>query len=289
MSPDGIPGAPTVRISREPDRGLVLEIFISPRRWELLPESLRYGQPIRCIVALISLGINAQQSVANAVGTTELQEIANSHSLELLRQYHTAFRDLRCRPPPLRSPAHDAAHHATDHAAHHAQGGKGRWAAESTPPEVSPPLGAEVHVARAQAAFMRDIAQLDGLMAAVESVIRHSRLHRLDKNTDVIALTERLVRSLHGGRITSCKSGKDRTSMAVTAEQARLLHERHGVSEAEAAALTDLMRSSGVRWLNMRKNIPFGQYAFNWLQQQLLPEGYRAPTGTYRTWGGVQT
>ena len=61
------------------------------------------------------------------------------------------------------------------------------------------------------------------------------------------------------------------------------------MSEAEAAALTDVMRSSGVRWLNMRKNIPFGQYAFNWLQQQLLPEGYRAPTGTYRTWGGVQT
>ena len=94
---------------------------------------------------------------------------------------------------------------------------------------------------------------------------------------------------LRGGRITSCKSGKDRTSMAVTAEQVRLLHERHGVSEAEASELMDEMRAHGVRWLNMRKNMPRGHYAFNWLQQQLLPEGYRAPRGTYRQFGGTAT
>ena len=77
--------------------------------------------------------------------------------------------------------------------------------------------------------------------------------------------------------------------MAVTAEQARLLHERHDVSEAEAAQLLVAMRAHGVRWLNMRKNIPFGQYAFNWLQQRLLPEGYRAPKGTYKAFGGTPT
>ena len=68
-----------------------------------------------------------------------------------------------------------------------------------------------------------------------------------------------------------------------------MLHERHGVGDCEAANLLDAMRSSGVRWLNMRKNIPLGQYAFNWLQRRLLPEGYRAPSGTYRKWGGVET
>ena len=49
------------------------------------------------------------------------------------------------------------------------------------------------------------------------------------------------------------------------------------------------MRTHGVRWLNMRKNVHMGHYAFNWLQQRLLPEGYRAPKGTYKEWGGVQT
>ena len=70
--------------------------------------------------------------------------------------------------------------------------------------------------------------------------------------------------------------------MAVTMEQARLLHERHAVTEMEASELLDTMRSHGVRWLNMRKNMgALGQYAFNFLQLRLLPEGYRAPKGTY--------
>ena len=58
--------------------------------------------------------------------------------------------------------------------------------------------------------------------------------------------------------------------------------------DAAVAKLRE-MRSHGVRWLNMRKNIPFGQYAFNWLQQRLLPEGYRAPKGTYKAFGGTPT
>ena len=102
----------------------------------------------------------------------------------------------------------------------------------------------------------------------------------------VLLLTERLVRALHGGRITSCKSGKDRTSMAITAEQAWLLTECHAVSKMEAALLTTRMRTSGVRWINMQKNVHMGVYAFNWLQQRLLPEMYRAPKGTYKSFGG---
>ena len=129
---------------------------------------------------------------------------------------------------------------------------------------------------------MRCMRRLDELVASLEHVVVQNVLHN-DKNTDVIILSERLVRGLRGGRITSCKSGKDRTSMAVTAEQARLLHESHGVAEAEASLLMDEMRASGVRWLNMRKNMPSGHYAFNWVQQRLLPSGYRAPKGT---WGG---
>ena len=107
--------------------------------------------------------------------------------------------------------------------------------------------------------------------------------------TAIITLTEQLVRALHGGRVTSCKSAKDRTSMAVTAEQVRWLVERHGLDADEAPALVDEMRSRGCRWQNMRKNVSKGTYAFNWIQQRLLPEIYRAPKGTYRQWGGTPT
>ena len=110
-----------------------------------------------------------------------------------------------------------------------------------------------------------------------------------EKNTEILLLSEQLTRWMGGARITSCKSAKDRTSMAVTAEQAQLLVERHRLGKAEAAALADEMRIHGVRWQNMRKNVSGGQYAFNWLQQRLLPEIYRAPKGTYRPFGGTAT
>ena len=51
-----------------------------------------------------------------------------------------------------------------------------------------------------------------------------------------------------------CAGGQDRTSMAVTVEQAQLLLEYHGVGSVEASGLADEMRAYGVRWQNMRKN-----------------------------------
>ena len=55
-------------------------------------------------------------------------------------------------------------------------------------------------------------------------------------------LTEKLVRALRGGRITSCKSGKDRTGMSVTADQVHLLSRWHQLPAREAAPLLDEMR-----------------------------------------------
>jgi hypothetical protein len=57
-------------------------------------------------------------------------------------------------------------------------------------------------------------------MHEIEHVVPRAVSHH-EKNTEVFVLTERLVRALHGGRITSCKSGKDRTSMAITAVELR--------------------------------------------------------------------
>ncbi len=48
-------------------------------------------------------------------------------------------------------------------------------------------------------------------------------LHLRRKETRVLTLSSHVVRLLGGGRLISCKSGKDRTGMSVTAEQVGLL------------------------------------------------------------------
>ena len=100
------------------------------------------------------------------------------------------------------------------------------------------------------------------------------------KNTVLLRRCAQLVRCLHGARIVSCKSAKDRTSMSVTLEQARLLQEYHQLRESDVPRVTELMRRHGVRRLNAEKNIGQARYAFNTLQQALLPAEFRPPPGT---------
>ncbi len=47
------------------------------------------------------------------------------------------------------------------------------------------------------------------------------------KNIEFLLTVEQLCRRMRGGRLTSCKSGKDRTSMSVTLEECGLLRANH--------------------------------------------------------------
>ena len=100
------------------------------------------------------------------------------------------------------------------------------------------------------------------------------------KDTRVLKLTAQAIRSAGGGRIVSCKSAKDRTSMSVTAEQVALLRRRHELPKSEAQPLLDAMRRDGVRMQNTFKNVGKAGYAFNALQRLLLPASLRAPKDT---------
>ncbi|KAJ0395182.1 hypothetical protein ATCC90586_001943 [Pythium insidiosum] len=120
------------------------------------------------------------------------------------------------------------------------------------------------------------------------------------KNTCILFHAADAVRSLNGGRITYCKSGKDRTAMSVTLEQARLLvqRKRHVLQEllettttgssasGEAGPLEEVkdaantMREFGVRIEIAKKNVGRYKYSFNSLQRKLLPEIYRPPVST---------
>jgi len=102
-------------------------------------------------------------------------------------------------------------------------------------------------------------------------------MHDVKKNVAILQDAGRLARELGAGRLVSCKSAKDRTSMSVTLEQAQLLHRHHGLGAAQVRPLSRLMRLHGVRLENVSKNIGKRVFAFNWLQQQQLPDDYKPP------------
>jgi hypothetical protein len=100
------------------------------------------------------------------------------------------------------------------------------------------------------------------------------------KNIKILLLAQVLCRGLNGGRVTMCKSGKDRTAMSVTLEQARLLVSQHGVPAVAVGALVEAFRRDGVRRDCVLKNVGVTCYAFNRLQRALLPRELQAPEVT---------
>ncbi len=81
-------------------------------------------------------------------------------------------------------------------------------------------------------------------------------------------------------QVIFCKSGKDRTGMAVTLHQARLLGDRHGCGAAPERLVRDAngIRLHGTRLLICDKNVGIPKYAFNKIQLQFMPDEYRPPT-----------
>ena len=66
---------PRVALHRDSTQQLVVQLWLPEELWAALPQEMRDGREVRCLVALISQGINAQQTVANAVGECELQAL----------------------------------------------------------------------------------------------------------------------------------------------------------------------------------------------------------------------
>jgi hypothetical protein len=122
------------------------------------------------------------------------------------------------------------------------------------------------------------INEIHPLSQSLYDTIMHSSLTM--KNIDLLIEVERLCLILGGIRVTFCKSGKDRTGMAVTLEQARQLGERFNCGMSSSRLLKDanLMRVHGCRLMIAEKNIGKSVYSINILQAQFLPEMFRPPT-----------
>eukprot|EP00039_Didymoeca_costata_P005679 m.83580 g.83580 ORF g.83580 m.83580 type:complete len:1030 (+) comp12928_c0_seq3:208-3297(+) len=101
------------------------------------------------------------------------------------------------------------------------------------------------------------------------------------KEHEVLCCAADCVRLIGGARVTCCKSGKDRTSQAVTLEVVRFLSQEYGLQEE--LPLANLMREHGVRRSNVFKNTGGFSYNFNAIQARSLPASFRPPTSTLTT------
>ncbi|KAK5974995.1 hypothetical protein GCK32_002894, partial [Trichostrongylus colubriformis] len=77
---------------------------------------------------------------------------------------------------------------------------------------------------------------------------------------------------LDGHAVICCKSGKDRTGMAVTMEQGRVLRETCGLNAAQLQEVIASLRRDGARRENCRKNVGKGVYSFSPFQMHFLPK-----------------
>ena len=122
------------------------------------------------------------------------------------------------------------------------------------------------------------LARVNDTMRVLTSLVRQPAE---GKNVGLLEAAAQVARLVGGGRVIMCKSGKDRTSMGVTLEHGRILSTEHGLGGEEAVFdAVQTMRRRGVRRENVRLNTGKRLFAFNWLQQSMLPEAYRPPKGS---------
>ncbi|ETW01225.1 hypothetical protein H310_06813 [Aphanomyces invadans] len=136
-------------------------------------------------------------------------------------------------------------------------------------------------------AQMKDI-KLDALTTLIAN---SNESTMTKKNHRILLEASDTIRRLNGGRVTFCKSGKDRTAMSVTLDQARVIGStwkhvpmmiQEGTSKQDWAVLkpvANLMREFGVRIEVAKKNVGHPRYSFNGLQRKMLPKIYRPPRG----------
>ena len=206
---------------------VIIQIPISNSLFQLLPYPLQTGQLIKVVWILFNIGINEQQTLADRIGDSLIQDRINQKSLSELNRYFMKYSELFL--------------YATEE------------------------LG-------------KSVEETKGMLDRLQELVSQ----RKQKHVEILQLSAQLCRKMNSSRITSCKSGKDRTSMSSTLEQCRILSLSHNMREDMFYKTLDSMRLTGTRIFNAEKNIGERCYAFNKLQRLMLPYDYRAPDGSYK-------
>ncbi|CAI5715436.1 hypothetical protein KXD40_008370 [Peronospora effusa] len=240
---------------------LLLTMGIDENHMSVLPQSLASGDDVvhvRCV--LFSQGVNEKQSLVHAYKSSavKLQERINHDNLLELKRIYSLYRQLR---------SDETENRVRESRRLRANSGM-KYAATSDADEA------------VMAIDRHDLQALDDLLDQIEHHIC-SPTSQYKKNVALLMDSSDFCRALGGARVTCCKSGKDRTAMSVTLEQARLLCAE--LQASQGAALCANMRLYGVRRRNVLMNTKADKFAFNEMQRKMLPDCYKPPVGTYKS------
>jgi hypothetical protein len=240
---------------------LLVTVGIDDDHMSVLPQSLVSGDGVvhvRCV--LFSQGVNEKQSLVHAYKSSavKLQERVNRDNLVELKSVYALYRRLRLQETETRVRE------------------SRRLRANSTMAAA----GSDDADEAAMAIDRHDLQALDDLLVQIEHHIC-SPTSQYKKNVALLMDSSDFCRALGGARVTCCKSGKDRTAMSVTLEQARLLCAE--LQASQGAALCANMRLYGVRRRNVFMNTKADKFAFNEVQRKMLPDCYKPPAGTYKS------
>eukprot|EP00656_Telonema_subtile_P009883 TRINITY_DN14685_c0_g1_i1.p1 TRINITY_DN14685_c0_g1~~TRINITY_DN14685_c0_g1_i1.p1 ORF type:complete len:440 (+),score=86.75 TRINITY_DN14685_c0_g1_i1:97-1416(+) len=129
----------------------------------------------------------------------------------------------------------------------------------------------------------------DKLHALVLEIYNAHTKPQSNKNTLLLALSARYTRLAGGAVCTMCKSGKDRTGMAITLMEGRPMMDTYqevlansgvqaeGFLDGSRDALIEALRTHGVRRQNCLANTGLPFFAFHSIQQMFLPDEYKPP------------
>lgn len=110
--------------------------------------------------------------------------------------------------------------------------------------------------------FIKNVDEAQNLLQKMDQQFKLNT----PKNYIILDYSENITRLLSNGlRFTSCKSAKDRTSMAVTLEQTRLMFREYQLPESNFQHFLATIRY-GTRLENTFKNVGKHMYAFNLTQ-----------------------
>ncbi|TMW64475.1 hypothetical protein Poli38472_011355 [Pythium oligandrum] len=233
---------------------LIVTIGVSEAQLAVLPPLLASGKPFRLRCVLFTQGVNEKQSLVHALkqGAVKVQDRINRDNLEELKDLYAHFKRVH-------SPADPG---CVDLMSQHLQA------------EVGHDDNGEAQAVRAM------FEVLDDLLAQIEQHIC-SPGTLFKKNVGLLMDTSDFCRELGGARVTCCKSGKDRTAMSVTLEQARICCSELRVTQGKRLCAS--MRLYGVRRKNVYMNTKAAKFAFNEMQRKMLPDCYKPPPGTYKS------